>query len=247
MKQHILIIALMATSAAIQAEPADTLRPAAGEKQFVMSLGTNTSSFLIKKYKTASFAWRYGLSGNYGGNRQSTTAKSTSSPSYPYSETEFIFHNLDLGLYLNVGFQKSFGTYKNFEPYTGMDFGIGNRIEKRSNENKYTTVDPATAPGSQIGQKTETKSYLNLGTNLTPFIGFNYYLAERFALGAEYRFNLLSISIPGNRESTTTTYLYQTDPAVVTNLYKSKGANLNGNFNGYAQLTVTMFIGKTRR
>lgn len=246
MKLHILILGLLATTA-IQAEPADTLRPIAGEKQFVMSLGTNTSSFQIKKYKTASFAWRYGLGGGYNWDKQSNNSNTTYTPAYSYSNTEYNNNNLYLSLYLTFGFQKSFGNFKNFEPYTGLDFGLGNRIEKRTSEQKMTPLDPQTVQGSQIGSKTETSGYVNINTHLTPFIGFNYYLAERFALGAEYRFNLATLNIPGNRKTTTTYYFYQSEPNTATTTNENSGASLNGSLNGYAQLTVTMFIGKTRR
>jgi hypothetical protein len=241
--KHVLIItslALFAQLSQAQTTPSDTLRPKAKEKQITIALNNNNSgSLLFKKYTSATFAYRIGLGGGYGSSSTENTTNNSS-----YINTNYKYKSSNFDIYLNLGIQKSFGSYKNFEPYAGVDLGIGNRILSQKEEN-INTLNPFTsfAPNSIVKTTRETKSNFTPSVSLLPFIGFNYYIAERFALGVEYKLRIVSFSTYDNSKSTFTTE-YGDGTSQVTDDSKYKSTNFNGSFTGTTNITATFFIGK---
>ncbi len=210
----------------------DTLTPRKGEKQLTFALADNSGFFMFKKYCSPKFATRFGFSGNYNVSNQSVPQPSA--PSNEIKSGSFDFQ-------LFFGFQRSFGNFKRFEPYMGMDLGLGNRMQSYTS----TTYSPSTGLGNNptavIETKDERKVYFSPLASLTPLIGFNYYIAERFALGAEYRIPIVNFNMVSNSKSTVT-QKYANGTSNSQELKDSDMVNVSGNFRGMAYITATIFL-----
>ena len=210
----------------------DTLTPRKGEKQLTFALADNSGFFMFKKYCSPKFATRFGFSGGYNIANQSFPQSSG-----PSSEQKYRNFNFQL----SFGLQRSFGNFKRFEPYTGMDLGIGNRMESTTTTNYNVSNGIGLAPTDVIETKQERKIYFSPSASLTPLVGFNYYIAERFALGAEYRVPLVNFYMVSNSKSTVTRKL--ANGTSETQEFKDADyASVNGNFRGIAYVTATIFF-----
>lgn len=238
------------TSRAQETNPADSYKPQAGEKQFTFGLFNNASFFTLKKYKTPKKATRFGISGYYV---IESTRNTNSNPNYvfsypdPYyyvSQQESTSSISDTRLAAFVGFQRGFGDFKRFEPYVGIDFSIGNTIQKR--ESLHTSnVVPGQAV-TTVERNSSYKSYLNPSASVLPFIGFNYYLGERFALGAEYRFSILDLMY--NAKGKSENYYRYSDGNSFTITDEERSTfSARGSFTGSAYITASLFIGGPKK
>ena len=209
----------------------DTLTPRKGEKTLTFALADNSGFFMFKKYNSAKTACRFGFSGGYNAIDQSIPQ--ISGPSAESRKRSFDFQ-------LSLGLQRSFGNFKRFEPYMGMDLGIGNRMESST----YTTFTPSTfgaSPLTVIETKQYRRSNFSPSASITPLVGFNYYIAERFALGAEYRVPVANFYMTSNSKSTVT-QTYANGTSDTKELNDSDTMSFSGNFRGIAYVTATIFL-----
>jgi hypothetical protein len=232
-----------------QSTTSDSLKPTAREKQFTFAINNNSGFFAFKKYRTPTLAYRFGFSGNYAVNHNNY-----SNDQLIYSQTGFdsVSHNFStssnslFSLNLFLGFQKSFGTYKHFEPYAGVDLSVGNRFQNGKSE---TTNNPGPYSSSSkyiVQTNTETHNNVIPTVSLLPFIGFNYYLAERFALGAEYRLAIVSMSFSKDQKTTTTYHFSDGSTTSLDSPNTISNTNITGSFSGSAYITATFFLTKSK-
>ncbi|MBC7388697.1 MAG: hypothetical protein H7329_05775 [Opitutaceae bacterium] len=210
----------------------DTLTPRKGEKTLTFALADNSGFFMFKKYCSPKVAFRYGFSGNYN-----ITDQSLPQASGPSTEVK----NRFFAYQLFFGFQRSFGNFKRFEPYMGMDLGLGNRMEKSIMTSYSPIAGFGGSPNTVIETKIERKSNFSPSVSLTPLIGFNYYIAERFALGAEYRIPVANFYMTTNSTSKTT-QKYANGTSDTKELNDAETMNFSGNFRGIAYVTATLFL-----
>ena len=210
----------------------DTLTPRKGEKQLTFALSDNSGFFMFKKYCSPKMAFRYGFSGNYNITDQSIPQ--TSGPSTEVKSRFFAYQ-------LFFGLQRSFGNFKRFEPYMGMDLGLGNRMESSIIRSYSPIIGFGGSPTAVIETKQERKSSFSPSVSLTPHIGFNYYIAERFALGAEYRIPIANFYMTTNSKLTTTEK-YANGTSDVKELNEAETMSFSGNFRGIAYVTATIFL-----
>ena len=208
----------------------DTLTPRKGEKQFTFALADNSGFFIYKKYTSPNTALRFGLSGNYL--FSSHEYPNIDGPSSENKTRAFV-------LQLSFGLQRSFGNFKRFEPYYGADLSIGNRMES----NTYINSNPLNGIGSSslVETRQERKVYVSPVISITPLLGFNYYIAERFALGAEYRISLINFNVTNNAKSTIT-HKYADGTSNTQELKAPDHVSFSGQFRGVAYVTATLFI-----
>lgn len=220
----------------------DSLKPKQGERTLTLGIINNSAFFVFKKYCTPTMACRFGFGGTY----QFSKSEGSNGP-YPYYQPfgnpisyYETYKNSTYNASLNVffGAQKSFGNFKNFEPYMGADFVLGNAFRNSTQETDYS-ANPNNAVRST---KTETKQPFNPTFSLMPLVGFNYYIAERFALGVEYRVPVVHVSVGVKSDSETTTQYANGSTQTTSPPVENKGVTVSGNFQGTGFITATLFL-----
>lgn len=223
----------------------DTLKPKAGERTLTLGIINNSAFFVFKKYCTPTMACRFGFGGNYqfskneGSNGPNSYYDLNSNLVTSYDTYKNSSNNAALSVFF--GAQKSFGNFKNFEPYMGADIVLGNAFTKRSQETTYGS------PNNYNGMtqmKSVTKEPFNPTFAFMPLVGFNYYIAERFALGVEYRVPVVNVSLKVKSDTENTVHYTNGTTVVSSPPTENKGVNVSGNFQGTAFITATMFIHK---
>ena len=220
----------------------DSLKPQAGERTLTLGIINNSAFFVFKKYCTPTMACRFGFGGNY----QFSKNEGSQGPNtyYDLMGNQITYYdsykNSTNNAALNVffGAQKSFGNFKNFEPYMGADIVLGNAFKKNTQETAY---DPK-GGGTLANRKTETKEPFNPTFAFMPLVGFNYYIAERFALGVEYRVPVVNVSILGKSDVETTISYRDGTTATSSPPVENKGVTVSGNFQGTGFITATLFL-----
>lgn len=244
MKKRILIVLTIVFSAFFaQSQTIDSIKPLAGERQLTIGLFNNSGFFVFKKYRSPSMACRMGFSGTYQFTKEENsvpndvTIGNITTTYYTTNSTKS--SNGSLNIFF--GYQMSLVNYKRFEPYVGLDISLGNSFLSSTQETTYGT---ASFPlGNTIARvKEERRSGFNPQIGLLPLTGFNYYIADRFALGAEYRFTLFNFAKMGDENgSRTVTTLYGT--STETEYPKTNnGYRISGSLTGSAYITATWFI-----
>lgn len=220
----------------------DSLKPKAGERTLTLGIINNSAFFVFKKYCTPTMACRFGFAGNYAFSK----TEGSNGPNSYFDQNGVLttyydrYKNSSSNVALNVffGAQKSFGNFKNFEPYMGADIVLGNALRRNSQE----TIYDANPNNNVANRKTETKELFNPSFAFMPLVGFNYYIAERFALGVEYRVPVVNVSLQGKSEVKTTVRYATGNTIESTPPEGNKGVLVSGNFQGTAFITATLFL-----
>lgn len=244
MKKHIpVLLALVLSTLFAHAQTPDSLKPLAGEKQLTIGLFNNSGFFVFKKYRSPSMACRMGFSGTYQFSKQENSFPSdipngqTVTTIYATNSTRS--SNGSINIFF--GYQMSLVNYKRFEPYVGLDLSLGNSFMSSTQETTYGTN---TLPfGNTISRvKEERGSGFSPQFGILPLTGFNYYIADRFALGAEYRFTIFNIAKNGDqngKRTVTTVYGTSTETEYPET---NNGYTISGSLTGSAYITATWFI-----
>ena len=224
------IFALLAF--ALLASGAYAQKPVAGDKGITFgfnglsNLGVTTTAptgtLLFRYYMKDNMAARIAL--NFGNSNLSTemtddsgTVTTTSSKSNSWS--------------IAVGGQMSMGSIDKLEPYIGADILVGSG-KTGATENKTLMTN-----GDFTEMKVEPGSTFSWG--IIPCMGFNYFISDHFALGAEFGWGI-GASNTGEGVSTTTVKFGSTTVITTTKTPSSKGMTIGGNASGL--ITISAFF-----
>ena len=251
MKKTLLLILAVGTFLQAQAQSDTTLyTPVKGDKQFVFGLNTNSVGFTLKKYCTNTFAMRLGISGSTTMSKSGDVTSSTLSlPNgaqviNPDDSKDIYSETRQSNMGLKIGFQKSVFVQKRFETYLGLDLALTNNRFYNKSSNVSYIVNGNTY--DRIVETSSSKSQRGMNAGLNTLIGFNYYVASRFAIGAEFWVTPIYFNHGGTVTSESTSW--NTTSNTMYNSYGNytktqKGTNTIGNsFNGTAQITATLFL-----
>ncbi|MGZ5245225.1 MAG: hypothetical protein ACXWDO_11090 [Bacteroidia bacterium] len=235
------LIALISVSAQSHAQT----RPVTGDRsvtfginglQFI-NFNTNvsrTGSLLFRQYIADDKAIR--ASANLAINSNSTSLDDTS------NGIEQTTLNRNTNFNIAIGMQKSLGARPRVEPYIGIDAVLGlsgttNRQRTEiTNANKTGGVDQN---GDFVETETTTSTPFRLG--IAPLIGFNYYIVDGIALGAEFSYGL---NMAFGAKGKTITERRENG----TNQPKQEAANVPSSFNyslntlGASSVTFSVFF-----
>ena len=252
MKKITILIFTLGTLLQAQAQ-SDTLTPLKGDKQFIFSLNTNSAGFTFKHYCTNKTAFRLGISGSMAFNKSGDVTASTTTLSNgvvivnPDDSKDIYANSKQTSMGLKLGLQKSFLVQKTFEPYFGADIVLNNTrsFTDNSNVNYYTNGNSY----NRVVSKSSVKTAHGMNIALSAFVGFNYYIVPRFALGAE--FSVLPIYLNHNGTTTTESSSINTTTNTIfnnNNYSKTQKGNttIGNNFNGTAQITATILLNKRK-
>ncbi len=247
--KHLLTIVLSLTfvvGIAQNEEDDKRVKPVEGDWGFVLNMtglidqiGLNTpndalgqSTILARYYSSDDLVFRLGLGFNTI-NRTQTTKDSIGlsevTVDSTFKKSNFTF---------TLGIEKHLGTTRRLDPYIGVELALST-IGK-------TNIDKTTT--DKVGSN-ESKTEIiytedgGIGFGINGIVGFNYFVAERFALGAEYRLGYLYVKEGGNF-SETTTFTPINGNATTSfregeNTSKASSLNIQGDLN----LTLSYYFG----
>lgn len=205
--------------------------------QFI-NFNTNVSragSLLFRQYIADDKAIR--LSANLGVNSSNTSLEDTA------NGREQTALNRNTNFNLAIGMQKSLGTRPRLEPYIGIDAVLGFSGTTNSSRTELVNADKTGNPNDQNGDfiDVETRTSTPFRFGVAPLIGFNYYIADGIALGAEFSYGL---TMSFGAKGTTITERRENG----TNLPKQETQNLPSSFNyslnnmGNSNVTFSVFF-----
>ncbi len=137
------------------------------------------------------------------------------------------------------GVQLAMGNLNRLEPYVGLDLPIQIFNQKTVVRNEVTDATQA-GFGTTNGDytETETKAGGNFRIGIAGILGFNYYLAKNFALGAEYGYGP-KIGFVGKNSVTTTSSTGGVEADPITNEGPGNTAfTFNGTHTGVVTFSV---------
>ncbi|MFN3403789.1 MAG: hypothetical protein ACK40G_06815 [Cytophagaceae bacterium] len=231
MQKYFLLTTLCFSFLVTMGQTSEVLTPKAGDKQAVMGVWNNATFLMFKKHKNETKACRLGLEGNYLYHKEPSTSDDPKLKGF--SET----YNFNLLL----GFQKRLGSFDRFEPYLGSDFSLGTWYRSKSYSTKrydsflsadvYRTETEVARPGVSVG--------------VIPFLGFNYYLMDRLAIGVEYRIPIFGFGLArGVNNKIEEVDEFGDLKYSAENTVKRNGFSIGGSLSGTAIVTATLYINK---
>jgi hypothetical protein len=134
----------------------------------------------------------------------------------------------------NSGFDLAAGLGKEWRKGTTRlqgFYGADALLTVNSNTNEVTNTDTTTGV---FQDSTEFKSGLGLGVGVQGFIGAEYFIFPKFALGAQYTYGL-NINIAGKSETTN-----QVGTAAAVTVDGGKASNINLGNVGVASINLTL-------
>lgn len=194
---------------------------------------SNTGSLVFKYLIADDMSARIGL--NLGTSKESTESTTTGVKTT---------HEEDLTSWgLNLGVSKHFEGTDRLDPYFGADIiftrGGGGTITDRTE-----TVAEAESPdGTDVnGDYDQTVTELGASTTfgLIPHVGFNYFIAEKLALGAEFGWGFARTATAEGKTTTSHSNggTVTTDPEVNTGTSKTSGFGTAGS----GSVTMSFFF-----
>lgn len=238
------IAALLSCLSLISAQA--QLFPVAGDKQIVFGMNGNSASIQYRKFTTETINNRLGIFANIGINNsvnENNGLKLTQNSS-------------NFSGSIAVGKQKNFFIGEKFSPYVALDASIG--VNYFASKGETSLLDSSKYNQSRnynlrtVSLKSlNEQNRINLNVGLIAAIGFNYYLAKNFAIGAECRLATININyaITGSgkdkQESTTwntSTNTLIKEPGYNTESKLKSGYSLLGAFNPTIQITAAFYI-----
>jgi uncharacterized membrane protein (DUF441 family) len=144
---------------------------------------------------------------------------------------------------LSVGAQKNFEGTDRLNPYFGIDLSIGNSGGgKTVNRTEVVNADSTLMPGDANGDFTEitTKNPKGMAIGLTPVVGFQYFFAQNFAVGAEFGWGFFMNSTKGGETTIETKSGSNTTTNTSTNNSKSSSSGFGTS--GSGRITVSVFF-----
>jgi hypothetical protein len=179
----------------------ESRRPEAGNVMFTFGISGlldspilnnnigSTNTLLFRYYVADGLAARVGISYNRDGSTESDIVDGV----------QTVSKNSESGFLLSLGAQKSLGTSARIEPYIGGDLVLG-RFASSGNV-RSEVVNSADAGGTPAGTFTEVDftGASTMAVGLVPAVGFNYYFAKNFAIGAEFGWGYIYSSTSGGQ------------------------------------------------
>jgi hypothetical protein len=242
MKKLFIVLSLIATTFAANAQ--DDFRPTAGKKGFTFGLQnvfqngsssitstapSKTGSLLFKYYIADDLAVRAGINYSHNGTKTTDTLQA--------GNPTVVTKNSSSTAGIQLGIQKSFGEGR-LEPYVGADVYFsktsGKYDQKTTNKNG-TSSEVQSKNASNNGGVYNGPS-TNIG--LIPVVGFNYYIAKGFAIGAEFGWGIIH-----NGQSKNATVVTTNSPGTSTTAYYNNQSVSNSwGTKGSGQLQVTVLF-----
>ncbi|MBX9851272.1 MAG: hypothetical protein K2X86_05870 [Cytophagaceae bacterium] len=226
-------------------------RPVAGAKGFTFGvtginnigvggaantgLGLSRSTLLFRYYVADGLAVRVGL--GYENDKSTIVNDQTK-----FNGTKTTIKNTGGGDFaITLGAQKSLGEGEKLEPYVGADLLIGMGGNGATTENT-TEVTDATLAGGTNGDFTTVKNTVEktMSIGILPTVGFNYFFAENFAIGAEFNWGFVMSNTKTGEQTTTTKTGGTTTTTTTPTGFDTKGSEF-GSF-GSGLLTVSVFF-----
>lgn len=241
MKKLFLLLTLFTIAFKVQAQDttSNAFKPTTGDKVMSIGLFNNTAFWALKKYKNETTALRFGILGDYNCSPKKTTEITSTDPNNPniptYSSSSKQMTDFSIGLF--GGLQKTYLNIKRVEPYLGADISFMYKYYSYTDEGSYSNNNTI---NTKSYKSTEQRP-LNLNLSFLPFIGLNYYFAPRFAIGAEYRVNVFSVSYTGEIKVNSTSTDLNNNTFEREETTKSLVA-FKGGFTGSAFITLTMLL-----
>ena len=246
-----LVFLILASAYHVQAQSTDTLTPLKGDKQFLITYNTNGSvGFLFKKYFSNTLAWRLGANGRYNTSKtgdvidNTTTVNGVVQPNSQTANDNSDIYSKDSQTNFNIflGLQKSFLVQKRFEPYIGADLLLGTSSSTNKNSNVYYSSPNGTVERTVKAGTIKNTPGINIGINT--FLGFNYYITSRFALGTEFSISPITFNQAG-KYKTEADYINTTTGYYNTNSTSQKGnTSFVSSINGNIKITATILLNK---
>ena len=255
MKKTLLIALAIGTFLQAQAQSDTTsFTPVKGDKQFVFGLNTNAAGFTLKKYCTNTFAMRLGISGSVTVSKSGDVTSSTQTLGNgvqiinPDDSKDIYTNSRHSSMGLKIGMQKSFLVQKRFEPYWGIDLTLVNTRSFNENSNVSYYNDGTATGYYRVVDKSSNKSTTGMNIGINTFLGFNYYVASRFAVGAEFWVVPIYFNHGGTNTAESSSLNTTSGVFNYNNSSTRKGSNTIGNsFNGSVQITATVFLCKRNK
>lgn len=139
-----------------------------------------------------------------------------------------------------LGAEYHFKGTKRLDPYVGGQIDLG-FIGPSKN---YTDDKTILSTGDYTGNSRESKTPIGYGLGGRAIIGFNYFVAKKWSVGAEYSIGGNYTNQTGNGTNTNTSYSYQGGVySSTTNTTNGNVKNTNqGVFTNNASLHTTFFF-----
>ncbi|MEY2828366.1 MAG: hypothetical protein RIQ33_224 [Bacteroidota bacterium] len=226
MKKIFLSACLLASAAVSMAQ-----MPKKGDHSFtfgtsginIISPSTNnhpTGTLLFRHYIKDDMAVRLGV--NYGSLSSKTSQAGYIGDSITSSSSSSNFN-------ISLGFQKNFKGTAKLEPYIGADLFVGMGNSKA----KSTIVDAGLGSTATI----DTKNGATNSFGFIPCVGFNYYITNWLAVGAEFGWGFVSNSTAAGT-NTTTVVTSTSTTTMVANSPKSSSSGFGTIGSGLITVTV---------
>jgi hypothetical protein len=182
-------------------------------------------------------AYRFGFSGGVVIENQPLNAVNFPLGNYNPFNKDLTSKSRSFALGINAGYQCRIANFKKLETYTGADLGLA--TDYNYSVSKSIRLDSSYSENS-------TKSRMNVRVNVIPFIGFNYYLGDRLAIGAEYRISVASLL--WNRGIKEESIIIEKNGNVSLTSVNTieNGFRFDGRLNGSAVITATLFLHKQK-
>lgn len=155
------------------------------------------------------------------------------------TQVEFDSTSTQFNFYLNPGFEKHFTKYKRIDPFFGAGFNFGFLGRNNQKSTQLTTDTTGTARREYDGQFPGGFLF-----GLYSTFGFNYFIAPKLALGAEYTFGFYNTRRGGDYSTTIIDTPISGQPVVTRTLGSNFTNELGFNFNNSALITLSYFFSK---
>ena len=238
----LLVAALSVNSLHAQDDNSNSIKGAEGDWGMTLSLtglidqiqlnnfgdSITQNSILIRHYLKDDLALRLGLGVNISSRK--TSMEDSIKVDQQLMSTDSVYSQSAYSV--SVGLEKHLGETKRLDPYIGAQATLG-FIGK-------TKIDVDTKIDGPTGETTINRDYTLDGgfmVGVYAIGGFNYFIAKKFSVGAEYLFGFTSINRGGNYSDITVTTTQSTSGSTVD---KGSISTRNNTVNASGQVNITL-------
>jgi hypothetical protein len=176
--------------------------PVNGDKFVTFGINGQNGTIYYRKYKENSFS-QWGIGGNL--TFSSTPSAGTSSRYSKVEGTDFFYRYLQVTPTITYGNARRIKINNRMETFLGLNYSVG--IQYLSQTENHTLVDSTKISNNYdnpfrthysfnndyYNQKTTS---FNINGTISPFLGANYFVTEKLAIGCYYSFGGFNLTVP---------------------------------------------------
>lgn len=184
-------------------ETESSLLPKSGDRYVSFGINGQNGTFYYRKYGEKGFI-QAGIGGRMA--FTSTPENRYNSAFNVYPGTSHKFSALDVTPQVTFGHAARLSISNRLETFAGINYHLGLRflsINEKLTITDETLLENTNYYGFTNGdyQSNQIKE-ISLNASVSPFVGFNYFLTEKLAVGAFYSFTGFSVTAPIERTET---------------------------------------------